>query len=151
PGACRCYCLAINLVGNVACGKYPWYARRGRIAGESGAHDDVTVPHLELVLEKTGVRAVTDGDENPGHRQVRRGVWRLRAAHAEAGHARIVTRHFIDDMIPQDLDLSLVRLLEQVVLQNLFGAERVPPVYQRYLRGNVAEVKRFLHRRVASA
>jgi hypothetical protein len=54
----------------------------------------------------------------------------------------------VDDAVPDHLDL---RMLEQAVLQDAFGAEVVAAMHQRHLRGEVGEEQRFLHRGVAAA
>ena len=51
-------------------------------------------------------------------------------------------------MIPQNGDLGI---LEQAILQDLFGAERIAAMDQRHLRGVVREVERLLDGRVAAA
>ena len=50
--------------------------------------------------------------------------------------------------VPDDVNL---RILEQPILQNLFGTQRVSPMHQRDLGGEIGEKQRLLDGDVAAA
>ncbi len=70
---------------------------------------------------------------------------------AHARDARFVAQHFVDRVVPDDVDRTRALPLEQVVLQDLLGAQLVAAMDQRDVRGDVGQVQRFLDRRVAAA
>ena len=73
------------------------------------------------------------------------------ACDAHARHAGVVAQHFVHRVIPDDIDHAGALPFEQVILQDLFGAQLVAPMNQRDVRGDVREIQRFFDRRVAAA
>ena len=142
--------MAIDLIGDVAGGEYARHAGRGRTAIETGADRDVAVLHLELTLEDRRVRRMTDRDEGAGDRDLARRVVG-RAAQAQAVHAAVVAKHFVDGMVPHDFDLAGALLLEQLVLHDLLGTQLVAAVHEGDLAADVGEIQRFLDCGVAAA
>src|SRR5450759_3962862 len=78
---------------------------------------------LQPALERPGVRAVTDRNEQALDRQLRTGLG-LRVAQPQAGDRR-VAEHVLDRDIPMDLDL---RVVLRARLHDPAGAERGAPV-----------------------
>ena len=60
----------------------------------------------------------------------------------------VAAEHVLQHRVPDHLDL---RVLEQAVLQDLFGAERVAPVHDRDLGGEIGQEQRLLDRGIAAA
>src|SRR5215471_5648011 len=138
--------LAENLILDVTRGEH---AGDGS-AGGVGLGDEVAGGlHFQLAPEELGRRFVTDGDEHALRRQrcylVALGVPQPYAGHG-LGFGR--SRHLLQDRVPHHLDLGV---LEQALLQNLFGAEAVAPMDERDLAREVGEEQRFLDRGVAAA
>ena len=93
---------------------------------------------------------MADGDKDTVEVQVFAGaVFHVFDAHA--GNTRVITQHFVEYMVPLNGDLAFLFTLEQAVLQDFFGTQRVPSVNQRDVRGNIGQVQRFLDRGIASA
>src|SRR3974390_1985340 len=63
-------------------------------------------------------------------------------------HRALGTKYVVEHAVPDHLDLGM---LEQAVLQDLLGAERIAPVHDRDLGGEIGEEQRFLHRSIAAA
>ena len=57
-------CLSVDVIGDVARGKYAGDACLGGVAAEAGLDDEVAAFHLQLALEELRVGRVTDGDEH---------------------------------------------------------------------------------------
>src|SRR5690606_39705669 len=51
-------------------------------------------------------------------------------------------------IFPDDVDVAVFRFLEELVLQDLLGAQFVAAVYQGYFIGDVREIERSEERRV---
>src|SRR5580704_10566086 len=114
----RGHCLAVNVVGDIACREYARHARRGR----EGRRLDVAIRlDRELALEKTGGGLVSDRDENAIGLDLAQAC-RFDVAQTNMGNARRIVRaeNFFDNMIEDQFD---VRPLEQPLLQDAFGAK----------------------------
>src|ERR1700730_10641445 len=114
----RGHCLAVNVVGDIACREYARHARRGR----EGRRLDVAIRlDRELALEKTGSGLVSDRNENAIGLDLARAP-RFDVAQTNMGNARRIVHaeNFFDDVVEDQFD---VRSLEQPLLQNAFGTK----------------------------
>ncbi len=105
--------------------------------------------HLYLADEQLGRRRMSDGDEHAVDGLVFdcAGLHVLQA-HPVDLHRIVAAEHVLEHGVPDHFDL---RMLEQPVLQDLFGAEVVAPVHYRDLAGKIGEEEGFLDRGVAAA
>ena len=55
-----------------------------------------------------------------------------------------VTEYFIENVVPENLDVAVAFTLEELVLQHFFSTQGVPAVYQQDLLGDVGQIQRFL-------
>ena len=93
---------------------------------------------------------MTDGDKAACEREILRRVI-LGAFQPHAGHARSVSEHLFQGVVQLQFDLAGGDFLMQLVDQDGLGLEFVTAVHQRHLAGNVGQVQRFFHGRVAAA
>src|SRR5207244_9705755 len=63
--------LPVDVIGDVARGKYPGDRRRRRVAFAAAFYLDVTADHAELTFEELRIRRMSDRDENTMHVDVR--------------------------------------------------------------------------------
>ena len=68
-GTRRSHRLTIDVIGNVTGGEYTRHTGGGGIAGDAGLDLDVTVCHVQLTFEDSGVGGMADGDEYPLQRE----------------------------------------------------------------------------------
>src|SRR6185369_14029749 len=137
--------LAIDVVGHVTGGEQARHRGRGRI----GRGPDVTVRlHLDLAGDEFGRRRMADGDEHAvgGDLLDCAGLDVLQRDAADLERA-FVAEHVVQRRIPDHVDLGM---LEQAVLENLLGAERIAPVHHGDLGGEVRQKQRLLDRGVAA-
>ncbi len=90
-----------------------------------------------------------DGDEHAVRRHLGESPG-LDVAEDDALHLQgvLATHHFLEHRVPEHRNL---RVLEQPVLQDLFGAEAVAAVHHRDLGGEIGEEQRLLDRGIAAA
>ena len=103
----------------------------------------------QLVFHQFGRGRMADGDEKAVARHIGGGT----GQHVAGAHAGDTQRGFgaqnLDHvMVPQHADL---RVLEQAVLQDLFGAKAVAAVDDGDFGGEFGQEQRFFHRRIAAA
>ena len=65
-GAGRGHCLAVDMVGYVACSKHAGYAGRRGIAFSSALYLEIAVVPFKLAIENRGIGFVSDCDEHAG-------------------------------------------------------------------------------------
>nr|GEU28440.1 hypothetical protein [Tanacetum cinerariifolium] len=142
--------LAVDMVLHVAGGKHAGSGGGGGHAFGARAGLDVAVVHVQLAFEDARVRLVADGHEQAVHGDLGDGavVGRLQF---QARDAAFVAQYFLQRVVVLDLDLAFGNLGVQAVDQDRFGAELVAAVDQRHFIGNVRQVQRFFHGRVAAA
>ena len=138
------------MVHDVAGGEHAGHRRRRGVALGAALYLDVAAGHVELALEDIGVGLVADGDEQAVHVDLAGRVV-LGAADADTGDTTLVAEDLVERAVPGDLDVAVLGLVEQLLLQDLLGAQRVAAVDQGYLRGDVGQVQRLLDRCVAAA
>jgi hypothetical protein len=97
--------LAIHVIGDIAGGKYPRYARRRCLAVETSFDHDVAAAHLELFLEELGVWLMAHRNEDTVHVQ-RMHCIAVHGVQPDAGDAGIVAQDFFDRVIPNDADFT---------------------------------------------
>src|SRR5690625_2823228 len=142
--------LAVNMVGHIAGGKHAGNAGGGCHAVLAAAQANVTVLHVELAGKYFGVGVVAYGDEHAVHVELGQGVV-VNIPDAHAGYAIVVAQHFIKNVVPANFHLAFGLFFKQPILQNLFGAQLVATMDQGDLAGNIGQIQRFFHRRVAAA
>ena len=113
------------MIGDITRRENAGYAGRGRIAVDPGLHHDVAVVHVELPIEQSGVRAVSDRDEYAREIDVLRLRVVDRASDADARYARFIAQYLVEYVVPLYVGLSFLGPLEKPVLQDLLGAQRV--------------------------
>src|SRR5262245_40596585 len=136
--------LAIDVVLHVPRRKYARDAGRARVALAAAAGDDVATLHVELPLEDPGVRRVAHRDEQSVHVELLPRA-RVDVLDGDAVDALCVTQDLVQDRIPAD---GHVALLEQLLLQDLLGAELVATVDHRHVARDIREVQGLLDRGV---
>ena len=67
-----------------------------------------------------------------------------------AGDTGVVAQHFVEGVVPFDRHVAVLDLVEQLVLQDLLGAQAIAAMHQRDLGGDVGQVQRFLDSGVAA-
>ena len=107
------------MVGYVTGGKHTGDAGLGGIALGTFLHLEVTMLHVQLALEQTGVGLVTDGDEDAIQVDVLGAAIVVLDAHA--GHTHVITQHLIQITVPLDGHVAALGLLDELVGENLFG------------------------------
>src|SRR5690625_3309415 len=91
---------------------------------------------------------MADGDKDAGDRNLLL-LAGLRMGEPSTRDAfSISPQHLVQHMIPDHLDL---RIVEEALLQDGFGAERIAAMDQRDLGGEIGEIERFFDRRIAAA
>jgi hypothetical protein len=143
-GTGRGYCLSIDMVTHIAGGKYALDTGRRGHTLQAAFHPDIAIMHLQLAVKDLRIRLVANRDEHT------RQVYFLRGAILDmpdphSCHTTLVTEHFIQHVVPHDRDHAFLLFPEQAILQDLFGAEFIAPVDQRYVRGNIGQVQGFFH------
>ena len=132
------------MIRQVACREDAWNG-----CGRAVCLGDNIAPHMrfQLVLDQFVGGGVADGDEDPVARQF------LRCARVTMGQAYTchafgvcIAEYFVDHMVPYSFDLGM---LEQTVLQDFLGAQRIPAMHQRDLGGKVGQKQGFLHGGIA--
>src|ERR1700730_3015784 len=142
----RGHCLAVNVVGDIACREYAPHARRGR---ERRCLDVAMRFDVELTLEETGSGLVSDRNENAIGLDLAQAL-RLDIPQTNVANARRIVRaaDFIDDVIEDQFD---IRPLEEPFLQDAMAAKWLAPVHERALACDVVQIQSFLDRRIAAA
>src|ERR1700730_4457892 len=142
----RGHCLAVDVVGDIACREYAGHARRGR---ERRCLDVAMRFDVELTLEETGSGLVSDRNENAIGLDLAQAL-RFDIPQTNVANARRIVRaaDFIDDVIEDQFD---IRPLEQPFLQDAIGAKWFAPVHKRDLACDVAQIQSFFDRRIAAA
>src|SRR5262249_27067262 len=110
------YCLAIDVIGDIASRKNTGNIGRRRMRG----NEDVAARlHGDLAFEQLRCRRMADGDED-GVRLDLVKLAGLEVFQLSAGHAagRIGAQHLLQSGVPDHVDLGM---LEEAVLQDLFG------------------------------
>jgi len=148
-GARGSHGLPVDMVAHVACGEYARHAGGCGIAIGSAPDLDVAVLHFELPFENRSIGLVADGDEHSLQRDITRRVI-LDIPDAHTGHATVITEHFLQYVVPGNRYLALGFFPEQAILQDLFGTQRLAPVDQSDVGGDIGEIECFLDRRVAA-
>src|SRR5262249_8902488 len=139
--------LTVDVVLHVPGGEHPGDAGRARVALASTARHDVPALHVDLALEDRGVRGVADCDEQ----SVNVELLPRSAVHVLDGDgvdALCVAQDLVQHCIPAH---GHVAFLEQLLLQNLLGAELVATMDYRHVARDIREVQRFLHRGVPAS
>ena len=144
------YRLTVDVIGAVACGKHTLDAGGGGIASRAGADLDVAILHVELAIKDASVRLVADGDEHTAQTDVL-GAAIFGVLDAQAGDAGVVAQYFIHCAVPFDGDVAGLGQRNQLVGEDLFGAELVPAVHHGDVFGNVGQIQGFFHSGVAAA
>ncbi len=142
--------MLVDAVLHIAGGEHARYAGGGGVAFAATLGDDITVFHLQLAGKNVGIRLVADGDEHAHQGNLFSRI-RFDILDAHAGHAGLVAEHFVKHAIPLDGDLASLLLLENLVLNDFFAAQLVATMYQRHMAGDVGQIQRFFHRRIAAA
>src|ERR687891_1250103 len=135
--------LAVDGIGDIAGSEHARDARRRGIAVETALGHEIAALHVELALEKAGVRRVSDRDENAIHHELMRLAGR-RVPNAKPGHAALVAKHLFDLVLEEDRDVPLGDLAEQAVPEDLLGLERASAMDERHVRREVRQVERLL-------
>src|SRR3569623_1125596 len=150
-GAGRSDGLAIDVIRYVARREHARHAGGSGVALDTGFHFDVPMRHVQLAFEDGSVGGMTDGDEDTLHRHIAALAAAGEVCDAHAGDAALIAQHFFQGMIPDDLDVTRLGLLHQLVLENLLALEPVAAVHQGDLRGNVGKIQRLFDGSVAAA
>src|SRR5579883_2798507 len=138
--------LPVDVVGDVAGGEDAFDAGRRRT--RRGLDIAVRLQN-QLPAHQVARRGMADGDEDAvGGQILPRAGLRIDQLDASHGRRLVRTENLFDGMIPNYAD---IRPLQQPLLQNLFGPERIAPVHDPNMRGDVAEVQRLLDRGIAAA
>ena len=143
--------LAVDLVGDVAGGEHARHLVCGGDAVRPERIVDVAVVHLELALEEPVFGVWPMATNRPWIVDARACCRPASDCEAHAGDAGVVAEHFVDGVVPDQLDLAGLDLGEQLVLQDLLGAQLVAAVHEVDLARDVGQVQRFLDRGVAAA
>ena len=138
--------LTIDVIGQIARRKYP----RNRGAGAARLHLHIAaIVQFQLILDQFRGGCMADGHEKPlaGHHPLGAAA---HLAQAHPGHAQrcLGAQNLLDGVVPQDFHLGV---LEQPLLQDLFGAQAVAAVHQCHLGGEIGQEQRLLHGRIAAA
>ena len=112
--------LPIDVVSYVARGEHARNAGLGGHALQARANPDVTVGHIQLAFKQAGIRLVANRDKYAGQLEILRTAI-LGALDAHAGNAGSITEHFVQGVIPDDVDVAVFRFLEELVLQDFAG------------------------------
>src|SRR5579872_4256040 len=138
--------LTIDVIGDIA-------GREDALdASARGSRRRVNVAirlQRQLAAHQFARRRMADRDEDAVHRQFLARA-SLRMTQANAGHGIWIARSddLFNDVVPDHVD---VWTLQQSLLQYLFGPERIAPMYDGHMGGDVAEVQSFLDRGIAAA
>src|SRR5262245_47950598 len=140
------YGLSIDVVGHVA-GRED-ARHRGRRRERRGL-DVARGLHVQLPCEQLGSGGMADGDEYAVRRALAARAG-FDVAQNDAFHLQwvLLAQNLFEHGVP---DHGNFRILEQTVLQNLFGAERIAPVHDRDARSEIGEEQRLLDRGIAAA
>ena len=144
------YCLTVDVIRAIACGKYTFDAGGGGIAGGASADLDVAILHVELTIEDAGVRLVADGDEHTAQADVF-GAAIFGVLDAQASDASVVAQHFIHRAVPFDGDVASLGQANQFVGEDLLGAELVAAVHHGDVFRDVGQIQGLFHSGVAAA
>ena len=106
--------------------------------------------HIELINKQVGIGAVANRNENP-HQVHILGLLVDRGANAHTGDTAGVAEHFIEGLVPEDLDVAGFAALNQAIREDFLGAKFIAPVNHGDLIGDVGQVEGFLDRRVTAA
>ncbi len=68
-----------------------------------------------------------------------------------AGHARLIADNFLELVVPHQFDLAFRGFFEQPILHDLLCTQRIAPMHQCDVLGDVREVQRFFDRGIAAA
>ena len=138
--------LTVDVVGDVAGGEDAGHRGRGRMT----VGDDVAGRlHLHLAGEQFGCRLMADRDEHAVDRRSVTAPVLMFLSRTPLDLQRVLAAgDVVQRAVPDHLDLGM---LEQPVLQDLFGAERVAPVHDRHLGGEIGEEQRLFDRGIAAA
>ena len=126
-GPRRGHRLPIDRIGHVAGREYARDAGGRCITADSTVDLDITVVHFQLSLEDGGVRLVSDGNKDPMQIDVGRTL-ATGVPNSDASYATLVPQDLVEDVIPVNRHVAALRLLEQLVAQDLLGTERVTTV-----------------------
>ena len=74
-----------------------------------------------------------------------------RGTQPDTGNAAAVAQHLVKGVIPLDCHVAALDLLVQTILQDLLATKAIAPMNQRDFRGDIGEIERFFHRRIAAA
>ena len=149
-GAGRGDRLTVDVVGYIARCEHARHAGRGRLAVASALDHDVTAAHLELSLEQLRVRLMPTAMNTPSTGIIARAL-AVQSAQAHSGDPRLVAQDLLDGVVPHDGHLAGRLQREKPVLQYLLGPEPVAPMHQGHVRGDVGQIERLFHRRIAAA
>src|SRR5690606_1762455 len=126
--------LAVDVVGDVAGREHARHTGlRGHARG-AGLDAHVAVLHVQLAGEDVRVGLVAYGDEHGAEFDIA-DFAALRVAHPHALHFVAVTQHFVQHVVPEDFNVAVAFLLEQLVLQDFLGTQAVAAVHQRHFAG----------------
>ncbi|MNC26215.1 hypothetical protein D3C75_743370 [compost metagenome] len=92
---------------------------------------------------------MADGDEHAGQLQLARGA-AVHVLDAYAGHAAGIAQHLVQGLVPVQADVAVRSLLQQLVLQDLLGAQLVAAMDQVDFPGDVGQVQGFFDGGVAA-
>src|SRR5690606_24005070 len=131
-------------------GEHAGNAGGGGVALAAAVDDQVAVTHGQLFGEQLGVGLVADGDEHAGQVQ---GFFHaaLGVLEARAGDAAVVPQHLFQGMVPVQANVAVGGAFEDLVLQDLLGAQLVATVDQVDFLGDVGQVPRLFDGGVAAA
>ena len=94
---------------------------------------------------------MANGDENAGEGEVFGSAVACGALEAYAGHAGFIAQHFVEFMVELECDIACGHFLHQMVDHDFFSFEGIAPVHQGHMAGDIGEIERFFHRRIAAA
>ena len=149
-GTCAGDGLAVDVVLHVTGSEHAGHTGLGGKALESTLGHDIAVVHGQLTLEDLGIGRMADGNKAALQRDVfqRAGGG---AFETDAGNTTVVAQHFFQGLKGFELNLARGHFFHQLVHQDGLGLELVAAVHQVHLAGDVGQIERLFHRRVAAA
>ena len=137
------------MVLHIARCKHARYAGlRGKALAATLRHD-VAAVQLQLALEDIGIGCVANGDKAALHGHIFRSA-AFCCLDAHGIDALVIAQHFVERGVQLENDLAFLDLVHELVNHDGLGLEAVAAMNQVHLAGDVAEVERLFHRRVAA-
>src|SRR5690606_37817042 len=132
---------SLRIVGDrkVASGQDARDVATGGCTLQAATHLEIAIAHVELATEYIGVRLVSDSNEYARNFQILAGAI-LGVNQPHSVDATGIPQHFIERVIPDNADIARAFFFEQLVLHDLFRAQRVAAVNQRDFRADVRQI-----------